>query len=311
MFSFQKFYLLFMATSSVIFGLETVNELDLNKYSGRWYQVYGNKFDLTFQGRSKCITADYTIVPDKNVSVLNSQYTLNDELEQIEGFAYYSDNVNSKEEPGKLTVHLDGVPRDSPYWVLNIGSEVDGYYDWAIVSDPFGLSLFVLARNVDRYYDNYDDYVLTLLKDYGFDNPIQIEQDNCDYVQEPTNEIYLQTNKQTECQVASYLRKAGFPENTIGTMVCISKYESSFNCDATNKNTDSSTDYGLFQINSYYWCSGDPMSKYNECHTSCSSLFNCQTNANCAYTVWRQQGYTAWYGYQYHKSECDNYKVNC
>ena len=191
MFNFQKFYLLFMATSSVIFGLETVNVLDLNKYSGRWYQVYGNKFDLTFQGRSKCITADYTIVPDKNVSVLNSQYTLNGELEQIEGFAYYSDNVDSKEEPGKLTVHLDGVPRDSPYWVLNIGSEVDGYYDWAIVSDPFGLSLFVLARNVDRYYDNYDDYVLTLLKDYGFDNPIQIEHDNCDYVQEPTNEIYF------------------------------------------------------------------------------------------------------------------------
>lgn len=56
-------------------------------------------------------------------------------------------------------------------------------------------------------------------------------------------------------------------------MVCISKYESSLNCDATNKNTDSSTDYGLFQINSYYWCSGNPMSKYNECQTSCYSLF--------------------------------------
>lgn len=80
-------------------------------------------------------------------------------------------------------------------------------------------------------------------------------------------------------------------------MVCISKYESSI-------------DHGLFQINSY-WCSGDPISKYNECQISCSSLFNCQINTNCAHTVWKQQGYTAWYGYQYHKSECDNYKVNC
>ena len=93
--------------------------------------------------------------------------------------------------------------------------------------------------------------------------------------------------------------------------VCISKYESSYNCDAKNTNTDGSSDYGLFQINSYYWCSGDPKSKYNECGISCSSLYNCQSNSNCAYKVWKEQGYNAWYGYKYHKSECDNYKVNC
>lgn len=67
-------------------------------------------------------------------------------------------------------------------------------------------------------------------------------------------------------------------------MVCISKYESSFNCDATNKNTDGSMDYELFQINSYYWCSDVPRSKYNECGTSCNSLFDC-LNANCLQTT--------------------------
>ena len=113
--------------------------------------------------------------------------------------------------------------------------------------------------------------------------------------------------RQTECDVARYLRNAGFPSNTIGTMVCISKYESSWNCDATNKNVDGSTDYGLFEINSYYWCSGDPTSKYNECGTSCASLMDCQKNTNCAYKVYKEQGYNAWYGYQYHKSECDTY----
>ena len=114
-------------------------------------------------------------------------------------------------------------------------------------------------------------------------------------------------SKQTECQVANYLRNAGFPSNTIGTMVCISKYESSWNCAASNKNVDGSTDYGLFEINSYYWCSGDPTSKYDECQTSCNSLFDCQKNANCAYKVYKEQGFNAWYGYQYHKSECDSY----
>lgn len=119
------------------------------------------------------------------------------------------------------------------------------------------------------------------------------------------------SNYQSECDVVNYLKKAGFPSNTLGTMTCISKYESSFNCDASNKNTDGSTDYGLFEINSYYWCSGDPMSKYNECGATCNSLFDCQKNTNCAYKVYKEQGYTAWYGYQYHKSECDNYVVNC
>lgn len=113
--------------------------------------------------------------------------------------------------------------------------------------------------------------------------------------------------KQSECDVAKYLRNAGFPSNTIGTMVCIAKYESSLNCDATNKNTDGSTDYGLFEINSYYWCSGDTTSKYNECGTSCQSLMDCQKNANCAYKVYKEQGFNAWYGYQYHRSECDSY----
>ena len=116
---------------------------------------------------------------------------------------------------------------------------------------------------------------------------------------------------ESACAVAGYLRKAGFPSNTIGTMVCIAKWESSFNCGATNHNTDGSTDYGLLEINSYYWCSGDAKSKYNECNASCSSLLNCQANANCAYTVYKQQGYNAWYGYKAHKAECDSASAPC
>jgi hypothetical protein len=124
---------------------------------------------------------------------------------------------------------------------------------------------------------------------------------------EMINDKTYEGGRQSECDVARYLRNAGFPSSTIGTMVCISKYESSWNCGATNKNTDGSTDYGLFEINSYYWCSGDPTSKYNECGTSCSSLMDCQKNTNCAYKVYKEQGFNAWYGYQYHKSECDSY----
>ena len=192
-----------------------------------------------------------------------------------------------------------------------MGEVKNNQYQYSIITTPSGISLWVLVRDITSFFELYNTEVIDFLAEYNFKYE-NVSQTNCKYnfnTNYPTT--MLRTNKLSECQVSSYLQKAGFPGYTLPTMVCISKYESSFNCDATNKNTDGSTDYGLMQINSYYWCSGDVSSKYNECKTACSSLFNCQYNTNCAYIVWKQQGYTAWYGYQKHKSECDSYKINC
>jgi lipocalin len=68
MFNFKYIITLFQLIFSV-------KELDLMKYQGRWYQVYGNRFDQTFEKYSKCITADYTINSNGTVAVLNSQLT--------------------------------------------------------------------------------------------------------------------------------------------------------------------------------------------------------------------------------------------
>lgn len=103
----------------------------------------------------------------------------------------------------------------------------------------------------------------------------------------------------SEAQVATYLRDAGFPESAVPTMVCIAKYESSFYTGASNVNTDGSSDYGLFQINDYYWL--------GPCGVSRSGLMDPSVNARCALTVYRQQGFNAWYGYQYNAGECSNY----
>jgi lysozyme C len=301
MFSLFLILSLFTFTTSNI-SPNTVSELKLDAYLGHWTQMYGAPTNAIFQGYGTCITADYGLLDNGQVSVFNTQINKNKEIEKINGYGYYK-NVS---EPGKLTVRLDGVPIDSPYWIVKLGEIVDNQYQYSIITTPSGISLWVLARDIDIFNKLYSDEVKKYLDANNF-NYVSIEQSDC----QSNSNKYLRTNKQSECQVASYLRKSGFPEYSIPTMVCTSKYESSYNCDATNKNTDGSTDYGLMQINSYYWCSGDPLSKYNSCGTSCSSLFNCQTNANCAYTVWKQQGYTAWYGYKNHKSECDNYKISC
>jgi lysozyme C len=274
-----------------------ISEINVPSYLGHWKQIYQAPTNVIFQGYGTCITADYGLLDNGNINVINTQLDENDSIEQISGYAYYK----NASEPGKLTVHLDGVPVDSPYWIVKLGEMVDNQYQYSIITTPSGISLWVLVRDIDVFMKYYNTEVEDFLHQYDF----KYTAVTCN---SPT---MLRSNTQSECQISSYLKKSGFPDYTIPTMVCISKYESSYNCDATNKNTDGSTDYGLMQINSYYWCSGDALSKYNECKIACSSLFNCQYNTNCAYVVWKQQGYTAWYGYKNHKSECDSYKLKC
>ena len=108
---------------------EVVKELDVNKYLGNWYQIYGAPTNVIFQGYGKCLTAQYGLLENGDVSVLNSQINSNNELEQISGYAYYTNTS----EPGKLSVHLDGVPVDSHYWVVKLGEELNGQYQYSII----------------------------------------------------------------------------------------------------------------------------------------------------------------------------------
>ena len=171
------FVLVILVTISISQSKEykAVDELDLNKYVGSWYQVYGNNFDKTFQGNGKCVQAFYKF-NDYNVSVLNTQLDKNDNSDSITGFAYYKDGNTG----GYLTVELKDLP-EAPYWVIELGPIYDNMYDYSIVSDNAKVSLFVLTRNISRFYKEYDEKVLVSLDDFGFNKiynkPIEIDQD--------------------------------------------------------------------------------------------------------------------------------------
>jgi lipocalin len=156
----------------------TVQAVEVEKYLGRWYQVYGAPTNYIFQGYGKCITADYGLLDNGNISVLNAQLNLQDELEQISGYAYYKNDT----EPGKLTVHLDGTPVDAPYWVVKLGEVKDEQYQYSIITTPSGISLWVLVRNIDDYFKNYDIEVKQFLDDYNFKYVSIHQDDTCIYV---------------------------------------------------------------------------------------------------------------------------------
>lgn len=157
---------------------KAVDELNLESYVGKWYQVYQDSFNKLFQGNGKCSTAEYAILNDNTVSVFNQQINMKNEYDNIDGYAYYKDDDCC----GYLTVKLDGTP-EAPYWVLELGPIVDDLYDYSIISDNKALSLFVLTRDVDRFYKLYDTQVLESLNDFGFtrsiNTPKTMNQTDC------------------------------------------------------------------------------------------------------------------------------------
>ena len=156
---------------------DVVNELDVEQYLGNWYQIYGAPTNVIFQGYGECLTAEYGLLDNGDVSVLNSQINSDYELEQISGYAYYTNTS----EPGKLSVHLDGVPVDSPYWVVKLGEELNGQYQYTIISVPSGVSLWVLVRNIEDFYDKYDEEVKEYLNENSFKYETIIQDDSCEY----------------------------------------------------------------------------------------------------------------------------------
>ncbi|CBN77358.1 conserved unknown protein [Ectocarpus siliculosus] len=163
--------------------VEPVTELDINRYSGRWYQSYASFTAGTLLERQgACVTADYGVKADGSLSVVNTARTNSPDGELVEmtGHAYTKD----ASKPGQLTVHLDGLPVDGPYWVLAVGDEQGtGSYPWAIVSDPFRAFLFVLVRDTAQE----DTDLVAKCRELGFtapwNSPRKTVQEGCTYTE--------------------------------------------------------------------------------------------------------------------------------
>lgn len=149
-------------------GNPTVPTLEIPKYLGLWYQMYADAVVLdTIEKDNQCVTAKYGDNGDGTVSVHNyaTLKAPNGEPTTIDGYAYVPD----ASKPGQLKVHFDtGAPFDAPYWVLALGPEVNGQYDYSIVSDSTNKYLFVLTRDVARFQSKYDAEVQSLMKSFGF-----------------------------------------------------------------------------------------------------------------------------------------------
>ncbi|XP_049739813.1 lysozyme C, spleen isozyme-like [Elephas maximus indicus] len=113
------------------------------------------------------------------------------------------------------------------------------------------------------------------------------------------------------CELARTLKRHGldgYRGISLANWVCLAKHESNYNTQARNYNPgDKSTDYGIFQINSRYWCNdGKTPKAVNACGISCNALLQGDITqaVACAKRVVRDpQGIKAWVAWRKH---CQN-----
>ena len=188
------FYLSLVGSLFTAQSYKPVDTLNLSQYDGLWYEIYGDRADRAFQGFGTCITAEYTIENENNVSVFNREIRKDGTVDTIEGYAFYEDNCTG----GDLTVYLEGTASTAPYWVLELGPVVNDEYDYAIVSDDKQFTLFVLVRNVTNFFELYNDDVMDTLVEMGFtkkiNEPMLIEQyTECVY-SDDDSDVYVDDN---------------------------------------------------------------------------------------------------------------------
>ena len=139
--------------------LETASSVDLNRYTGKWYEIA--RYPTFFQAGCASSTAEYTVNDDGTIRVFNTcldvDGTVND---TIQGVAQVIDAVTN----AKLKVTFPGIPFAADYWIIELGDN----YEYAVVGEPTRSTLFILSRTTTLDEDKLNA-ILARLPDRGYD----------------------------------------------------------------------------------------------------------------------------------------------
>ncbi|MEN9717958.1 MAG: hypothetical protein RIQ99_836, partial [Pseudomonadota bacterium] len=109
--------------------------VDLSRYLGRWYELA--RYEQGFQKDCDGVSADYARRDDGMISVINTCRKPDGTVSQAKGRAKVADPATN----AKLKVSFFG-PFFGNYWVLDRADD----YSWAIIGEPSGRYLWILAR---------------------------------------------------------------------------------------------------------------------------------------------------------------------
>lgn len=138
---------------------QTVAMVDVERYMGRWYELA--RFEQSFQKGCVGVTADYTLLEDGRVGVLNTCFdkTLDGTRRVAKGKAYVADTTSN----AKLRVSFFW-PFYGDYWIFRLEED----YEYAVVGSPDRDALWILSRQPSMDSETYDKLVSEMSRE-GFD----------------------------------------------------------------------------------------------------------------------------------------------
>jgi apolipoprotein D and lipocalin family protein len=117
-------------------GVEPVDNFDLDRYLGKWYEIA--RLDHRFERGLSEVTAEYSLRPDGQVKVVNSGYSASaGDREQAEGRAKFA----GERDQGYLKVSFFG-----PFFGSYVVFELDPDYRYAFIAGNTTDYLWLLAR---------------------------------------------------------------------------------------------------------------------------------------------------------------------
>ena len=140
----------------------TVTKVDLQRYAGTWYEIA--KIPNRFQ--KQCVrgaTAQYTLREDGKITVLNSCFEDDGNLDDAEGLARIVDAATNAKLEVSFVDFLGWRPFWGDYWVLGL----DDDYQWAIVGTPDRKYGWILARTASLTEETLD-LIFDILADNGY-----------------------------------------------------------------------------------------------------------------------------------------------
>ena len=155
------FLCLNIATATTIKSqlLQTVPNVDLNKYAGKWYEIAS--YPQRFQKGCYCTTAEYTLSNKGFVIVENrcNKACITGKQAFIKGKPF----VEEQSGNSKLKVQFFWLFK-AKYWIIDLADD----YSYAVVSHPNKKYLWILSRT-PKMNDVVYQEIISRLKGKGFD----------------------------------------------------------------------------------------------------------------------------------------------
>lgn len=144
---------------SVPDGARPVENFELDKYLGKWYEIA--RLDHSFERGLSNVTAEYSLRDDGGVQVINRGFKTDaDKWKEAEGKAYFVGEPST----GKLKVSFFG-PFYGAYNVIALDKEA---YQWSLVVGPDTSYLWILSRTPELDQEIVEQ-LLSKASSLGFD----------------------------------------------------------------------------------------------------------------------------------------------